>query len=132
MAQKLPAFDPQQREQRQRTYMAVARMRERFPRVEELSIELRFKEPSGKPYQSPHKRIFVPEMQAYFEFQCPMPHCTGGGFDLSADIPKLVTSGKALSRDTRLCQGRRAHTDAPGGRCLVELSYEVAVVSTSD
>jgi hypothetical protein len=71
MAMKPFAVDQRQRELRQRSYLAVPTLREQFPAIEEVAIELRFTDPDRKMYLSPYKRIFASSMQAFFDFQCP-------------------------------------------------------------
>ncbi len=127
MAQKPHFIDHQQREQRQRTYQAVATVAKQFPAVSEIAVELRFADQDGKRMASPYKRIFAPAMQAFFDFPCPIKECVGGGFNLSADIPAAVASKTEVTTGSHSCQGRRPRPEAKDARCLLELKYEVVV-----
>lgn len=127
MAQKLPAFDPAQRDARLKRYQSVPTFEARFPKVEQIVIEIGFYEPDGKLHQSKHKRIFVPGMQAYFDFQCPMRDCKNGGFDLMDDVVRAVASKTGRLTGSQRCEGKRPQTDVPKDLCAVELRYDIVV-----
>lgn len=127
MAQKPFVIDQRQRELRQRSYQAAPSVAELFPDLEELAVELRFADPDGRVRPSPFKRIFVPDMQAFFEFQCPLRECSGGGFDLSRQIPQALEQGKTGDAAAIQCQGRRERASKEDRHCGLELRFELAV-----
>jgi hypothetical protein len=127
MAMKPFAVDQRQRELRQRSYLAVPTLREQFPAIEEVAIELRFTDPDRKMYLSPYKRIFASSMQAFFDFQCPIRECTGGGFNPTAEITKAMSKSSAPHTGTLSCKGKRDRGEA-GNRCELELLYRVEAV----
>lgn len=121
MANNPRAFDLRMREARQRAYLATATLAELHPGVDEIGVELRFMLPSGQPHSSPHKRIFVPDMQAYFEVQCPERDCVDGGFDLGAAVGTAVSDKKHEATGTLSCSGTRGREP-----CGLTLEYLVA------
>lgn len=127
MAMKPFAVDQRQRELRQRSYLAVPTLGKQFPKVEEIAIELRFVDPDKKLTLSPYKRIFVSGMQAFFDFQCPIKECNGGGFNPTAEISKALGKSSAPYRGTMTCSGKRDRGDA-GKCCELELQYQVVAV----
>lgn len=127
MAMKPFAVDQRQRELRQRSYLAVPTVGKQFPKVEEISIELRFIDPDKKLHLSPYKRIFANDMQAFFDFQCPIKECTGGGFNPTPEITKSLGKSTAVHKGTMICAGKRDRGDA-GKSCELELQYQVVAV----
>lgn len=120
MANNPRAFDPRVREARQRAYLSVPTLAQQIPGVEEIGVELRFMLATGQPHSSPHKRIFTPDMQAFFDLHCPDRDCTGGGFDLGPAIQAAVRARNPETSGTLQCQGVKAR--AP---CGVSLNYSV-------
>lgn len=128
MAQKPYMIDLQQREARQQSYLAAPAVSKKFPGVKELVVELRFADPEGKVHPSPHKRKFAPEMQAYFEFQCPLRDCVGGGFNLTTAIPKALSDRRGTGGGKLSCNGRRDRDGVADHTCRLELQYSVTAL----
>ena len=128
MAQKPYMVDLQQREQRQRSYLAAPVLAAKYQKVKEVIVEVRFVDPDGKSHPSSYKRKFTAEMQAYFDFPCPMKDCMGGGFDLGTAIPKTLGNRRVDHTGKVRCEGKRPRESAPDHRCNLELQYAVTVV----
>ena len=129
MAQKPYIMDQQQRERRHQSYLAAPVVAKKFPGVEELSVAMRFTDPDGKVHPSPHKRLFAPEMQAFFEFQCPLRDCVGGGFNLTTAIPKAFSNRRGGAGVGKMsCQGRRPREGVVDQTCRLELTFQVTSV----
>lgn len=128
MAQKPYIMDQQAREKRHQSYMAAPMVGKKFPGVSELTVAMRFSDPEGKVHPSPHKRLFAPEMQGFFEFQCPLKDCVGGGFNLTTAIPKAFSNRRTGSTGKMVCQGRREREGAADHTCRLELQYTVTMV----
>lgn len=126
MALKPYVIESQQREARQRLYMAAPTL-DKFPSIKEVSVELRFVDPDGKNHPSPHKRIFTADMQAFFEFPCPLRDCTGGGYSLSATIIDGLSHRRTEINGHTPCQGRRSREKGTADRCGLELHYQASV-----
>lgn len=121
MANNPRAFDPRVREARQNAYLAVATLAELLPAVDEVGIDLRFVLASGKPHSSPHRWIFVPDMQAFFELMCPERDCSGGGFDLSAGVDAAAKARDHEASGVLVCGGRKGREP-----CGLSLHYTVS------
>ena len=127
LSMKPYAVDQRERESRQRAYQSAKTVAGLFPGIEELTVEMRFSDPDRKLTPSPHRRIFVPGMQAFFDFQCPLKDCVGGGFDMSQAVPEALSRKKSRATAGKLsCQGKRKRAAAGESRCLLELDYHVS------
>jgi hypothetical protein len=119
-----------QREERRRTYLNTRPMRDEFPRMEQLILQLIFSDASGQSSYSPQLLTFAPAATAFFEIPCPSAMCMGGGFDLGSVIWKL--SGRAGHETSgRLdCQGRDSTDERDPHYCPLQLHYHVTVAYT--
>ncbi|TJY62801.1 hypothetical protein E4T66_03510 [Sinimarinibacterium sp. CAU 1509] len=120
MANHPRAIDPRVRESRQRAYLSVPTLARQMPSISEIAVELRFMYETGQPFMSPYRQIFVPDMQAYFEFQCPDRDCSGAGFDMTPAISAAVRAGKEEISGTLKCRGSKSRTP-----CSITLDYKV-------
>ena len=115
------------REERRRAYLSAPTLREQFPHVEQVVLQLSFTDHSGMSHYSPQTHTFSPAATAFFEIPCPSSMCTGGGFDLGGVVWNLIhrmgqeTSGKLD------CQGWQStdHTDTH--RSPMQLDYRLTV-----
>ena len=123
MAHRPYLADAQERERRQRLYLAAPMLGARFPKVRELVVEMSFADPEGKVHPSPHKRRFSAEMQAYFEIECPLRDCSGGGFDLGPEINRALSPRGGDGTGSMSCSGDR--NSAAGSRCNLEVRYRI-------
>ncbi|MEW6166530.1 MAG: hypothetical protein AB1651_02350 [Pseudomonadota bacterium] len=105
MANNPRAFDPRAREARQQAWLAVPTVAEQFPGVGEIAVELQFLLENGRPHSSAHRRIFLPDMQAYFDVQCPDRDCSDGGFDLGRAIQAAARAPGHSSAGNLRCRG---------------------------
>jgi hypothetical protein len=116
------AFDPRAREARQAAYESTPTLAERYPKVAEISVNLQFTLPGGKPHSSPHRRLFMPDMQAFFSVQCPDRDCSDGGFDLEQAAEAAVRSRNHEDSGQIVCKGKRNREP-----CNIALDYSIAV-----
>jgi hypothetical protein len=107
-----------------------ASVRETFPHVGAIRIELRFDDRSEN-VLSPQLHTLYPAARAFFRFACPCAECDGD-FDLAPIVHALLddadraAAGRDLSVRGRVsCQGIRARDRANGRPCPVELSYRL-------
>jgi hypothetical protein len=119
-------YDPVARDARQRAYQSVRTLAEDYPGVDEVSIDLWFKYPTGAQYAPPHSRIFAADMQAFFEFRCPEAGCQGGGYQLADAVRAALRGKRGANAGTVQCRGSRA-----GETCLMELHYSVRQAVTA-
>ncbi len=126
MANHSRTFDLRTREARQVAYLATPRLAELHPRTEEISAELSFKLADGKK-TPPHRRLFMPDMQAYFDMQCPDRNCSNGGFDLTAAVAKAVRDKTHETAGVLLCAGSRERET-----CGIQLDYQITAQLRDD
>ena len=115
-----------EREARRRAYMSAPSLKDQFPAVEQVVLELIFVDPSASSQHSPQTHIFGPTARAYFEVACPFSSCTGGGFDLSAVVADLLSHGERAAVGKLVCRGWQDRGLTGEHRCLLELSYRVS------
>lgn len=118
-------LEAREREERQRAYLATPLLAAQFPGLSELAVRMRFEDPEGKEKPQPYAQIFAPDMHAFFQFQCPLRECTGGGFDLSAVVPRGLSAKGAAHHGTMTCGGRRRRSHGGTDRCGLRLDYEL-------
>ena len=116
-----------EREERQRAYLNTRLLRDEFPRVEQLTLQLIFTDASGASSYSAQMRSFAPAATAFFDIPCPAAECMGGGFDLASVISRL--SGRAGHETSgRLdCQGHDSTDQRDPHYCRIQLHYRVTV-----
>ena len=129
---KAVGISAQRRLQLQSARAGAPVLRDRFPQVSALRIELRFEERGGIT-PSPQQHTLYPAARAYFRFACPCAECDGD-FDLSPAIAAVLEPAKATARggDRAVsghlaCEGWRARERASGRPCTIELHYRLSV-----
>lgn len=106
-----------------------APLREAFPGVEQLRIELVFNDASAHT-PSPQFHTLYPAASAFFRFSCPCADCDGD-FDLSSAVASLIesTAGRrrvdATSSGRMHCQGVRLRDLTGQKECLMQLSFRL-------
>lgn len=125
MAIKPRAGDLQRREQRQRSYISAMTIGRQFPKVKELSLELRFTEAAQKPFLSPYRQIYTADMQAFFKVQCPFKDCKEGGFDLQRAVASAAGNRDGLDEGQMRCLGAMPQ----GVACPVEMVYKITAAA---
>jgi len=118
----------EQREHRRRSYMNAASLRDQFPHVEQVVLELSFIDHSGHGTYSAQTLTFSPGAHAFFDIPCPSSMCTGGGFDLRSVISRLVARGGSETTGKLDCMGRQSADQNDTHRALLQLDYRVNVI----
>jgi hypothetical protein len=118
----------QQREEWRRAYAAALSLRERFPRVEQLVLDMSFTDPKAIGTYSPQMRSYSAPAKAFFAFACPRTLCVHGGFDLDPLIVTLLGSHRTSASGVLKCQGwvHPQHTES--ARCLLQMHYDLRAV----
>jgi hypothetical protein len=116
-----------ERDERRRAYLEARPLRDEFPRISQLTLQLTFTDARGFASYSRQTRIFTPAATAFFKIPCPSPACMGGGFDLDSVIWKLSNghAGETLGRSD--CLGRDSTDERDPHYCGVRLDYQVTV-----
>jgi len=107
-------------------------VRDTFPQVGVIHIDLDFAESRGHP-PSPQRHSLYPPARAFFRFACPCADCDGD-FNLAAAVAELVKGGSVGKRATgrsvtgrSLCEGTHSRDSTHSEPCRIELSFRVAV-----
>jgi len=118
----------QQREEWRRAYAAALSVRERFPRVEQLVLDMAFSDPKAIGRYSAQMRSFSAPAKAFFAFACPRTLCVHGGFDLDPLIVTLLNSHRTSVSGILKCHGwvHPEHTES--ARCLLQMHYQLQAV----
>ena len=98
-----------------------------FKGVEEIGVELTFKDPEGKQQPSPRGTTYTADMHAYFHFTCPMRDCTDGGFEAHDDLLAALTKNRDGHTGTLVCPGVRPRNGLKDARCNIELQYTLVL-----
>jgi hypothetical protein len=115
-----------------------APLREVFPNVDQLRIELVFNDASAF-IPSPQLHTLYPAASAFFRFACPCADCDGD-FDLTGAVAALLLEASAgrrridaTSSGRMNCQGVRLRDMAGQKDCPMQLSFRLisAAVRTS-
>jgi hypothetical protein len=116
-----------------------APLREVFPNVDQLRIELVFNDASAF-IPSPQLHTLYPAASAFFRFACPCADCDGD-FDLTGAVASLLLESaagrrriEATSTGRMDCQGVRLRDMAGQKVCPMQLSFRLvsAGVRTSN
>ena len=132
MGDKQAGAYKQQRESRRRAYVDTPSLRQEFPRVEQLVVQLTFVDPKGFAKHSPQMHTYSPAAKAFFAVACPSSMCLHGGFELGLAIAQMLTEGVETVAGTATCPGWRGPTRSDADRCLIEMRYRLAVSYKTD
>ena len=116
----------QQSETWRRAYAEAPSLRDRFPHIERLVIELMFDDPMRLGIYSPQMRTIGAPAKAFFAFACPRTLCLGGGFDLDPIVQSLFECDRTESSGTLECRGQLHSSHSDNARCHMKLHYTLA------
>ncbi len=125
----------EQRRNRMQSDRARAQpLRDKFPHVGTVRIELKFDDRSEHS-PSPQLHTLYPAARAFFRFACPCAECDGD-FDLAPAVTALLNdaarSKRPADRTVRgqlQCQGVRLRDRVSSRPCPIELDYRLTVGS---
>jgi hypothetical protein len=116
-----------ERDERRRAYLEARPLRDEFPRVRQLTLQLTFTDARGFASYSRQMRIFAPAATAFFKIPCPSLECMGGGFDLGSVIWNLSNRRASETSGRCDCLGRDSTDESDPHYCGVQLDYRVTV-----
>ncbi len=121
-----PAALRQERAERlRRDRAATLTLRETFPAVQHLRLELKFEGVAANiPVAQSH--VLHPPAQAFFAFPCPHADCDGQ-FDLTAAVNAMLTSQAPAAEGMLKCSGQRLDRRASRIPCELFLHYSFSV-----
>lgn len=101
-------------------------MRQAFPQIEQLRIELAFADTRSLPL-SPQVHTLYSAAAAFFRFACPCADCDGD-FDLAQAVTALAKSGVVTSRGRLACNGTRRDRPPGSTACAIRLEYRLTSI----
>src|SRR5262245_51155714 len=117
-----------QREGWRRAYAEAPSVRERFPNVERLVIDLSFVDLKGIGRYSPQMRSLSAPAKAFFAFACPRTLCLQGGFDLDPIISSMLRASRTESIGVLECRGWVHPQRTENLRCRLQMHYRLEAV----
>ena len=100
-------------------------MQERFPKIEQLVLDMAFTDLQKIGRYSPQMRSFCASAKAFFAIACPRTLCLDGGFDLDSILLTMLGSGATTSIGTLECRGWVTPARAENARCLLQMQYRL-------
>ncbi|TET46102.1 hypothetical protein E3J62_05305 [candidate division TA06 bacterium] len=125
MRKKKPDIYERQKQQYWEAYDHAPLLKEKFPQLASLVIEMTFQEPDWGSNPSPRQENYGPGSKAFFEMTCPYVECISGGFNLSSAVSKLVASGEIESSGFLTCHGWQDRERVNKHRCLLKMEYKI-------
>jgi hypothetical protein len=129
---KAVGISQQRRMQLQSARASAPALRDSYPQVTMLHLEMRFEDRDGKT-PSPQQHTLYPAARAFFRFACPCADCDGD-FDLGPAVATLVgeldDSGRSTASTVsgRLpCEGWHARERPSSRPCAIELHYRLKI-----
>jgi len=116
-----------QQEAWRRAYAEAHSLRERFPQVEQIIVDMAFTDVKGMGRYSAQMRSLSASAKAFFAIACPRTLCLDGGFDLDSIVLDLLGSGDSASLGTLQCRGWLDPTRPEHARCLLQMHYRIQV-----
>ena len=126
MSRRKPDIYEQQRQRYWEGYNRSPLLKEKYPEVTDLMVEMSFKDPDGECNPEPRQVKFSQESKAFFKIECPYRECVSGGFDFSSDIDKLVTSRLDKLDGTITCPGWQDKERINKNHCFLKLDYIIS------
>jgi hypothetical protein len=128
---KLDIYE-RQNQMRHQEYWRSPPLKEKYPKVKDLTVEISFKDYDGGSNPEPKQENYSQESKAFFKIACPHRECVSGGFDFSSAINELVTSRLDKLDGTITCQGWQDKERINKHRCFLELHYKISVKYKDD
>lgn len=120
-----PAAKRQERRERLRSSRNTAlALREAFPTVQQLRLDLVFRSP-GASTPAMQSHTLHAAARAFFKFPCPYADCDGQ-FDLSTGVQAALADPTHRATGELECSGKRAVGVGESELCGLHLSYTVA------
>ena len=127
-----PAAERQERRDRMRRHRAAAlALREVFPAVQQLRLELLFQGSTTSTTPATQSHTMHAPAPAFFEFLCPYADCDGY-FDLSAAVKAALADPAHRVTGALGCSGKRAVRMGAKELCQLQLNYTVIATFQND
>jgi hypothetical protein len=110
-----------------RAHAEARALRERFPSVEQIVLELTFTDSQALGTYSPQRHSFLPPANAFFGIPCPRTLCLDGGFELDAVVVDMLKRGADKVEGTVECPGHINVVGADRAPCALRVDYRFEV-----
>ncbi len=107
---------------------AAGLVSERFPQVAGIVIHMTYYQKGPNPVLMLCTINIFPASYAYFEMDCMIKGCNGGGFDLTSVIADMVSTHKKVKKGDIVCRGK---TDTHSSD-HASISYDIAIQYNKD
>ena len=113
-------------EQLRKARTAAQRLRKAFPSIEQLRIELSFKDASSStPADQAH--VLYPPAPAFFTYRCPNWNCDGE-FELDGAAHRAMRPAHRTEVGSLECRGSRFSEGGSKRPCDLRLNYAITAV----
>lgn len=96
---------------------------ERFPNVTGIKIKMTYYHNSENPVLMERTINVFPSSYAYFNMDCMIRGCSGGGFDLNSIVAKQIKKKEKTSKGKMPCKGKIADLSSDHAH----ISYDISV-----
>lgn len=122
-----PAALRQERAERARRDRAAAlALRDAFPAVQQLHLDLKFEEAAAASIPAAQSHVLHPPARAFFAFPCPHADCDGQ-FDLTTAVDAELKDHATEAEGVLKCSGQRLDRRASRVPCELYLHYTLSV-----
>jgi hypothetical protein len=99
-------------------------MRSAWPQVEQLRVELSFRDATTVIMPSAQSHVLNPPSRAFFRFPCPYADCDGE-YDLAGVVTSTLGAHRAQAASQLRCEGVRPRNRLSGDRCGLALEFRL-------
>jgi len=96
---------------------------DRFPNVEGMVIQMTYYHNTENPVLMQRTVNVFPSSYAYFNMECMIKGCEGGGFDLTSLIARNIKQNKKSFKGDMVCKGKNDEKPSNHAR----ISYHIAI-----
>jgi hypothetical protein len=93
------------KELKRQNNIAAGLVSERFPAVSSMVFHMTYYRKAVMPVLMVRTLHFFPASYAYFNMDCMIKGCNGGGFDLTSVVARMVKTHKKEEKGTLICHG---------------------------
>lgn len=86
--------------------LASGLLSERFPGVSGIVIQMTYFQKGANPVLMLRTINILPKDAAFFNMECVIKGCDGGGFDLTKIIANMVKAHKKIGKGKLVCRGK--------------------------
>ncbi|UCH44225.1 MAG: hypothetical protein JSV11_07940 [Nitrospiraceae bacterium] len=104
---------------------------ERYPKVRGMVINMTYYHKAENPVLMQRTVNFFPTSHAYFNMECMIRGCEGGGFDLTRIIKKQIKDKKKVAKGEMICKGKNGELVSNHSHIIYEINIQYGKKKTS-